>query len=252
MAGNSSGVDLGNISDAEFAARLAAGAGRVAQIVRAAGLWHGAALGAAGDRLTNGFIMDGLAAARPDDLVLCEECPDSKARLGGERVWIVDPLDGTREYAEARGDWAVHVALTVGGRPVAAAVALPDRGLVLRSDTASLARPARQPLRMVVSRTRPPDIAQRVARALGAELVPMGSAGAKTAAVVIGEADIYLHSGGQNEWDNCAPVGVALAAGLHAARLDGSPIIYNRADTLVPDLLVCRPELVARVHAAVG
>lgn len=246
------GSDSGAHDDAELAARLAEGAGRVAMAVRDSDLWRGEALGAAGDRMTNAFVMGGLAVSRPDDAVLCEECPDTAARLAARRVWIVDPLDGTREYAEHRGDWAVHVALTIDGAPAAAAVALPEWGLVLRSDRVATPDPGRATLRMLVSRTRPPAIAAQVARTLGAELVPMGSAGAKAAAVVIGEADIYLHSGGQHEWDNCAPVGVALAAGLHAARLDGSAIVYNRADTAVPDLLICRAELAEAVRVALG
>lgn len=238
--------------DAELAARLAEGAGRIALAVRGSDVWHGDALGAEGDRMTNAFIMSGLAAGRPDDAILCEECLDTQARLGADRVWIIDPLDGTREYGEGRDDWAVHVALTVDGRAVAAAVALPARGLLLRSDRPTAIRPAGSPLRILVSRTRRPPEAERLAQALGGDLVPMGSAGAKAAAVITGEADIYLHSGGQNQWDNCAPVGVALAVGLHAARLDGCPIRYNQAETLVPDLLICRPELVERVHAVLG
>ena len=241
---------MGSLTDAELAARLADGAGKVALAAQASGLWEGAALGAAGDRLTNGFIMVGLSAQRPEDGVLCEEC--AAQRLEAERVWVIDPLDGTREYSEGRPDWAVHVALTVGGVPMAAALALPARGIVLRSDRPLAIGPRRERPRMLVSRTRPPPEAERVARSVGAELVPMGSAGAKAAAVLMGEADIYFHSGGQNEWDNCAPVGVALAAGFHAARLDGSAIRYNRASPIVPDLLICRPELAAAVHAAIS
>lgn len=241
------------LSDVELAARLAEGAGKVAIAVRASGLWTGAKLGDAGDRLTNAFIMDGLAAHRPGDAVLCEECGDVGERASADRVWIIDPLDGTREYGEGRADWAVHVALTIGGRPAAAALALPEAGLVLRSDQPPDWRGRTRPRAlMLVSRTRPPEGAERVAAALGAKIVPMGSAGAKAAAVIRGEADLYYHAGGQNEWDNCAPVGVALAAGLHAARLDGSPIVYNRGNTMVPDLLICRPELVELVAAALA
>jgi 3'(2'), 5'-bisphosphate nucleotidase len=239
------------LTDAELAARLATGAGQVALAVRGSGLWSGTALGGAGDRMTNDFIIAGLAAARPEDAVLCEECGDVGERASSARVWIIDPLDGTREYAEERDDWAVHVALTLDGSPVAAALALPAKGVLLRSDMPPAAAPSRRerPI-MVVSRTRPPTEADRVARALGAQIVPMGSAGAKAAAVIQGEADIYFHAAGQNEWDKCAPVGVALAAGLHAGRLDGSPILYNRASPTVPDLLICRPEWVAKVRAA--
>ena len=163
------------------------------------------------------------------------------------RVWIVDPLDGSREYgevAEGRSDWAVHIALTEGGCPTACAVALPALGLTLSTMQAP-PRPASQRgrLKLLVSRTRPPDIARRVAQALDAELIPMGSAGAKAMAILRGEAHAYLHAGGQAEWDSCAPVGVALSAGLHASRVNGNPCIYNRADTSMPDLLICLPEL---------
>ncbi len=157
-------------------------------------------------------------------------------------MWIVDPLDGTREFGEERSDWAVHVALAVDGVPTVGAVALPGLGEVLRSDAPQAVPPAPERLRMVVSRTRPAAEAMKVAAALDAEVIPMGSAGAKAMAVVRGEADIYLHSGGQYEWDSCAPVAVALAHGLHASRIDGSPLIYNQADTYMPDLLICRKE----------
>lgn len=238
------------MTDAELAARVAGSAGRIALAVRESGTLAGAALGQAGDQLTNQFILRALREARPDDAILSEESVDTTERLTEERVWIVDPLDGTREYREGRSDWAVHVALTLSGRPAAAAVALPSRGQVLRSDAPPPLPPAKAELRILVSRTRPPAEAGRVARTLGAVLVPLGSAGAKAAAVLMGEADIYLHAGGQHEWDNCAPVGVALAAGFNATRLDGRPILYNQADTIVPDLLICRPELAERVAAA--
>jgi 3'(2'), 5'-bisphosphate nucleotidase len=168
------------------------------------------------------------------------------------RVWIVDPLDGTREYGEVpRTDWAVHVALVVDGTPVAGAVALPARGLTLATDAAPALPPRGEGSpRVVVSRSRPPAAATRIADALGGELVSLGSAGAKAMAVVLGEADVYPHSGGQYEWDSAAPVAVAAAAGLHVSRLDGSPLVYNRPDPYLPDLLVCRPELADRVIAA--
>ena len=91
-----------------------------------------------------------------------------------------------------------------------------------------------------------------VAEALGAELVAMGSAGAKAMAVVLGHADIYAHSGGQYEWDSCAPVAVAKAAGLHVSRIDGSELRYNQPDPYLPDLLICRPELAAEVLRALA
>jgi 3'(2'), 5'-bisphosphate nucleotidase len=167
-------------------------------------------------------------------------------------VWIVDPLDGTREYGEVpRTDWAVHVALVVDGRPVAGAVALPARGLTLATRPPPPPPPAwHGPPRVVVSRSRPPAEARRMAEALGGELVPCGSAGAKAMAVVLGEAEAYPHSGGQYEWDSAAPVAVAAAAGLHVSRLDGSPLEYNRPDPYLPDLLICRPELAEAVIAA--
>lgn len=241
---------MSDLSDVELAARLAEGAGRIALATRESGLLGGTLLGQAGDQLTNAFIMGALRALRPQDGILSEESVDTTERLALDRVWVIDPLDGTREYGEGREDWAIHVALTIGGRPTAAAVAIPSKALLLRSDDPPPLTEAPARLRMLVSRTRPPAEAECVAEALGAELVPLGSAGAKAAAVLLGEADIYLHAGGQHEWDNCAPVGIALAAGFHAARLDGSPLVYNQADTNLPDLLICRPELAERVRAA--
>ncbi|MBV9281734.1 MAG: 3'(2'),5'-bisphosphate nucleotidase CysQ [Chloroflexi bacterium] len=206
-----------------------------------------------GDRTSHALILHLLRDAYPEDPILSEEGKDDPARLDSRRVWIVDPLDGTREFAEGRADWAIHVALAVDGRPAVGAVALPSLGL-----TASTARPPRMPpasrgrLRLVVSRTRAPEIAVAVAARLGAEVVEMGSAGAKTMAVARGEADVYLHAGGQYEWDSAAPVAVALAAGLHVSRLDGSPLRYNRANPWLPDQLVCRPELAPGVLAALA
>ncbi len=196
--------------------------------------------------------MAGLAAARPGDAVLSEEGVADPARLAAERVWIVDPLDGTREYGEVpREDWAVHVALVVDGVPVAGAVALPARGLTLATEPAPPPPPAwGGPPRVVVSRSRPPAEATLIADALGGELVALGSAGAKAMAVVLGDADVYPHNGGQYEWDSAAPVAVAAAAGLHVSRLDGSPLVYNRPDPYLPDLLVCRPDLAERAIAA--
>jgi 3'(2'), 5'-bisphosphate nucleotidase len=167
-------------------------------------------------------------------------------------VWIIDPLDGTREFGEGRDDWAVHVALAIDGAPLVGAVALPARGIVLASDAPpALPAPATPP-RMLVSRSRPSQLCANVRDAIGAETIGMGSAGAKAMAVVLGEAEIYLHSGGQHQWDNCAPAAVALAAGLHASRIDGSPLVYNARSTSVPDLLICRKEWADRVLAAVG
>jgi len=230
------------IDDAELAARLAEHAGRLLIAVRDSGLIGGKALGKAGDQTANQFLIHAIGAQRPDDGLLSEESKDTPERLEKSRVWIIDPVDGTREYGENRTDWAVHVALTIDGAPVIGAVALPGLDLVLRSDRPQLLPPAGSPLRMVVSRTRPAAEAIMVAEKLGAELVPMGSAGAKAMAVIRGEADIYLHSGGQYEWDSCAPAAVAQAHGLHVSRIDGSPLVYNRPDVYMPDLLICRKE----------
>ena len=200
-----------------------------------------------GDRRSHEFLMAALADARPDDAILSEEGKDDHARLDAERTWIIDPLDGTREFGEIpRTDWAVHVALVVAGAPVAGAVALPGLNMTLATGSALdvPAAPSAGP-RVIASRTRPGPAAEAIAEALNGEMVYMGSAGAKAMAVVRGEADIYAHTGGQYEWDSCAPVAVALAAGLHATRLDGSPLVYNNADPYLPDLLICRAELAA-------
>ena len=241
-----------SMSDVEFARHVAETAGRILVELQNSGLFEDKALGKAGDRTANAFIMDALKTNRPDDAVLSEEEKDNPERLQARRVWIVDPLDGTREYGERRTDWAVHVALALDGEPVIGAVALPGFPLTLCSGQPPAIPQAPQKLRMLVSRTRPAKEAVAVAEAIGAELVPMGSAGAKAMAVVRGEADIYLHTGGQYEWDNCAPAAVAIAAGLHATRVDGSPLRYNNADTYLPDLLICRPELADRVNAALA
>ena len=235
------------MNDAELAAHLAEVSGRLLLEVRSSGVFEGKALGKAGDAVANEFLCHALRAARGQDGLLSEEEKDNEARLAQSRVWIVDPVDGTREYGEARADWAVHVALAVNGVAAIGAVALPGLGEVLRSDQPRTVPPAPAKLRMVVSRTRPAREAVAVAEVLGAELVPMGSAGAKAMAIIRGEADIYLHSGGQYEWDSCAPVAVALAHGLHCSRIDGTPLVYNQRDTYMPDLLICRPEHAAHV-----
>lgn len=234
-------------NDEQLAARLADAAGRILLDLRAAGDLTGKALGQAGDEAANAMLCRELRAARPDDALLSEEEKDNPARLASHRVWIVDPLDGTREYGEGRSDWAVHVALAIDGVASVGAVALPGLGLTLTSGAPTALAPANEPLRMLVSRTRPAAEAVQVAERMGAELLAMGSAGAKAMAVVHGEADIYLHTGGQYEWDNCAPVAVAQAAGLHVSRVDGSPLRYNNADTYLPDLLICRRELADEV-----
>lgn len=243
--------------DEEFAASLASAAGRLLIVLRDTGVLSGKELGAAGDAVSQRFLSAALATHRPSDSVLSEEAADDEARLERDRVWIIDPLDGTREYGEGREDWAVHVALSQGGEPGPSAVALPQRGAVVSgvpgADAGKELPPLRSgALRIAVSRTRPPAEAQRVAESLGAELVPLGSAGFKVLAVVSGEVDAYVHSGGQYEWDSAAPVGVALAAGFHASRLDGSRLRYNRRDPSLPDLLVCRPDLSRPILAALS
>ena len=239
------------MTDAELAAHLAEVAGKLLIEVREAGVFSPKALGKAGDATANQFLCHAITEQRPDDGLLSEESKDTQQRLGKSRVWIVDPVDGTREYGEARTDWAVHVALAIDGVPAVGAVALPGLGVVLRTDRPGIVPPAPERLRMVVSRTRPAREATEVAERLGAELVPMGSAGAKAMAIVRGEADIYLHSGGQYEWDSCAPAAVAAAHGLHVSRIDGSPLVYNQADVYMPDLPICRKQHAELVLAEV-
>ncbi|WP_305094597.1 3'(2'),5'-bisphosphate nucleotidase CysQ [Prescottella sp. R16] len=244
------------LTDTELAADLAARAGTLLLDLRSRELGEtplekSAAkdLGRRGDRDANTLLLAALAAARPDDAVLSEESADDAARLDNPRVWIIDPLDGSREYGlPGRADWAVHVALwerdgEQGPGITAAAVAQPalDRvyvGGITRATASTRSRP-----RIVVSDSRPPEFAAELARRVDGDLVPMGSAGAKAMAVLRGDADAYVHAGGQWEWDSAAPVGVALAAGLHCSRIDGTPLRYNEAHPYLPDLLICRPDL---------
>ena len=207
-----------------------------------------------GDARSHRLIMDRLAELRPDDAILSEEGKDSQERLRYQRVWVVDPLDGTREFGEPpRDDWAVHVALCVDGEPVAGSVALPAQARVFTTaDAFSEPQAHAEPLRMVASRTRAPALVTEIAAALGAELVFMGSAGAKAMAIVSGAADVYLHAGGQYEWDSAAPVAVAMAAGLHCSRIDGSALVYNQPNPYLPDLLVCKQSIAANVLSLVA
>jgi len=246
------GTDLirTDISDSKLAGRIAETAGKILLQLRDSKLFDGKALGKIGDATANTFIMSALQFHRPQDAILSEEEKDSAARLSISRVWIVDPLDGTREYGESRSDWAVHIALSIDGEPRVGAVALPGLAMTLNSAHAPKPPRAASKPRMLVSRTRPAHEALAVAEKLGADLVPMGSAGAKAMAVLRGEADIYLHSGGQYEWDSCAPVAVALAAGLHVSRIDGSACLYNRENPYMPDLLICLPEFAQPVLKA--
>ena len=257
------------LSDAALAAQLAAEAGELLLALRAELGYHDSYdLGDAGDQRSNALILDRLRRERPKDAVLSEEAVDDRSRLRADRVWIVDPVDGTWEFSRpGRQDWAVHIALwqrdgaggagpsstafpaTLGtsgphGRLTDAAVALPARGEVYRTDTVTAPPPRRVgPIRVTASSHRPPPVLWRLREQLDIEVVRIGSAGAKAMAVVRGDVDAYLHAGGQWEWDSAAPAGVALAAGLHASRLDGAPLVYNRRDPYLPDLLMCRDEL---------
>lgn len=239
------------------AASIATTAGRALMALRCQledGGGNATFIRAEGDRSSHDLIMSAIADLYPDAAILSEEGKDDQRRLDHRVVWIVDPLDGTREFGECgRTDWAVHVAITVDGVPAAGAVALPARDLTLTTAQPPQL-PARDdgPLRLVVSRSRPPALALELAERLGAELVPMGSAGAKTMAILLGDADVYVHAGGQYEWDSAAPIAVAAAAGLHVSRIDGTPLRYNQANPWLPDQLVCRPEHAEIVLAALG
>jgi 3'(2'), 5'-bisphosphate nucleotidase len=238
------------MTDHRDAARYAQSAGELLLELRDDDTRPAWALGDAGDALANRHLLGLLATEHPTDRVLSEESADDRRRLEADRVWIVDPLDGTREFTEpGRSDWAVHVALWERDRGLTAgAVALPAIGLVLSTAEPPTLPPVDdRPWRVIVSRSRAPVVARRVAHALDADVVYLGSAGAKAMAVVLGHADAYVHSGGQYEWDNAAPAAVALAAGLHASRLDGSPLEYNQSSPWLPDLVVCRPELADQV-----
>lgn len=201
-----------------------------------------------GDLLSHHFLMDAFATLRPDDAVLSEEGADDRRRLDAERVWIIDPLDGTQEYGEGRADWAVHIALWERGTLTAAAVSLPSIDRVFATSPAPdiPAHPGGKP-RLITSRNRAPYAAVLVAQHLGCDAYRLGSAGAKAMSILMGEADIYVHDGGMYQWDSAAPAAVALAAGLHASRLDGSPLVYNQRDAWLPDFIVCRPEYAAGV-----
>jgi 3'(2'), 5'-bisphosphate nucleotidase len=242
-------------TDARLAAELAHRAGELLLALRASTGISGRQLSDRGDTASDALLLRELAAARPRDAVLSEESADSPARLSADRVWIIDPLDGSREYGlPGRIDWAVHVALWERGREItAAAVAQPDLDAVYASDepAAATATTRAQPI-ILVSDSRPPDFAAAVATAVDGQVRPMGSAGAKAMAVLRGDADAYLHAGGQWEWDSAAPVGVALAAGLHASRVDGAPLAYNSAHPYLPDLLICRPALARPLLAAIA
>ncbi len=245
---------VGELGDHAVARLLADSAGEALLALRAeSGGWTAGELKAAGDRRSQECLAAGLARHRPGDAVLSEEAADDHARLVAERVWIIDPLDGTREFSEVpRTDWAVHVALWERGALVAGAVARPAMGSTLATDSPpAMPEAVPGPVRLAVSRTRPPAFVERLASRIGARLVPMGSAGVKATAVLDGTVDAYVHAGGQYEWDSAAPVAVARSAGLHTSRIDGTELVYNRADPLLPDLLICRPELAPQLLAAI-
>lgn len=239
------------LDDASLAAELARVAGerlvehRIALVERGTTVWQ---LKDSGDLLAHHFLVDALSTLRPDDSVLSEEGTDDRRRLSADRVWIVDPLDGTQEYGEGRADWAVHVALWERGHLTEGAVSLPSIEKVFRTTPPTEVPPhsGGKP-RLVTSRTRTPYSAVLVARHLDCEAYRLGSAGAKAMSILLGEADIYVHDGGMCQWDSAAPAAVALAAGLHASRIDGSPLVYNGPDAWLPDFFVCRPEYVEGV-----
>ena len=243
-------------TDHELATRLAEEAGRLLVKLRAE-LWdrgaHPWQVMDTGDIASHRFLMAALAEARPDDAILSEEGSDDRSRVTADRVWILDPLDGTNEFGEqGRPDWAVHVALWEGGQLTAGAVSLPALELVYSTDPPAPAIPyeREQPV-MVTSRSRVPYLALAIGRSLGCSAIRLGSAGAKAMAVVMGHADIYAHDGGMYQWDSAAPAAVAAAAGLHVSRIDGRPLEYNAPDPWLPDFLVCRPELADQVIDAV-
>ena len=244
------------MTDAELARHLAAAAGRMLMDLRRTGPADGKELGAAGDRISNAFLVAELRRLRPGDAILSEEEAPDAARLAARRVWLVDPLDGTREYGERRDDWAVHVALAIDGRIADGAVAQPALGQCVCTARPPVLPPEAAPLRILVSRSRPARCARALAAAIGAVLVPMGSAGAKTLAVLRGEADVYQHQGDMHEWDSGAPAAVAQAAGLWVSRIDGSPLVFNQPVPLTPDILICRtaraPALIAAIAEVEG
>lgn len=244
-------------SDAALANRLATEAGHLLVEVRRELTSQGAPrwqLKDHGDMISHHFLVDQLNTARPDDAVLSEEGLDDPRRFGNDRVWIIDPLDGTNEFSEpGRHDWAVHVALWDGSRLAAGAVSLPALARTFGTDSPpEVPAGVRDRPLLITSRTRNPYSAVVVAQALNCDATRLGSAGAKAMAVVIGEADIYVHDGGMYQWDSAAPVAVAAAAGLHTSRIDGSPLVYNEPDPWLPDLLICRPELASAALAALA
>ena len=237
------------LDDLDLAYFLATGIGDILKGTRAGGLLRGRSLARVATEVAQSWTDEVLSVHRPDDGVLSEDASDDLSRLERSRVWIIDVIDGTKEFSTGRADWSVHVALVVDGRPTVAAVGLPDSGRVFRSDQVDYVDGPLSGV-VVISRNNPPEVAARVAETTGMTVRPMGSAGAKMLSVLLGDADAYVHAGGQNEWDQAAPVAVALAAGLHATALDGTEKVFNREDTYTPDILICRPELAEGIIAA--
>lgn len=242
--------------DIELASVLARSAGHLLRDMRTELMGQGVdavTLKDLGDAASQDFLSAELGKLRAGDAVLSEEAADGQCRLDADRVWIIDPLDGTREFSEGRDDWAVHVALWSGGQLIAGAVALPALELVLnsRSSDHPVKDVGHSPIRMAVSRSRPSPLVQEVAAVLNAEVIPMGSAGYKACAVIRGEADVYLHSGGQFEWDTAAPVAVAASSGFHTSRIDGSALQYNQPSPYLPDVLICRKHIAPMVLGAI-
>lgn len=237
------------LNDATLAQRLAQGTGEILKGVRNVGLLRGTELGKAGDALAQDWIARSLVQHRPNDAMLSEEAEDDLARLDNSRVWIIDPLDGTREYAGGRQDWAVHIALVENGKIVESAVGMPDLGRVFSSSEVRAVEGSRTN-RLVISQNTTPAIAEFIAEDLGLELVTMGSCGAKAVSVILGDNDAYVHAGGQYEWDNAAPVGIAQAAGLHTSRLDGTDLCYNCESPYLPDLVISRPDMADEILAS--
>ena len=237
------------LNDATLAQRLAQGTGEILKGVRNVGLLRGTELGKAGDALAQDWIARSLVQHRPNDAMLSEEAEDDLSRLDNSRVWIIDPLDGTREYAGGRQDWAVHIALVENGKIIEAAVGMPDLGRVFSSSEVRAVEGARTK-RLVISQNTTPAIAEFIAEDLGLELVTMGSCGAKAVSVILGDNDAYVHAGGQYEWDNAAPVGIAQAAGLHTSRLDSTDLCYNCESPYLPDLVISRPDMADEILAS--
>jgi 3'(2'), 5'-bisphosphate nucleotidase len=239
------------MNDGDLAVRIAELGGTILCELSNSSLWTGNERGRIAELTVNRLVLAALGAHRPHDFILSEE-GDGGPRGKAARCWIIDPLDGTREYVEGRDDWAFQIGLAQNGKPVLGVVFLPRKKLLLRSDRPPLLPRPRADIRILVSRTRPAAQVGEIANALHGNLIPMGSVGAKIAALLAGEAEIYLHSGGQSQWDSCAPVAIAVAAGFDATRLSGEPLIYGGDDPELPDLVVSHPDVTPRLRAALA